>query len=194
MGKNTLKRGLIIGIICMFFLTTCIPVLANEEKPDLVLISFANATHHASQELMTNDALINKSTINNEDLPDLIITDISIQPGSLIGTQECYCTIKNIGNSSTGYEIEVKIIVKRNPLGIFPGLFTIFSDSSIHCIDGGLKPGVSIDLYLVSDDNLPKFGFYRFYCTVNPKSTIKEISYENNDYNEKHFVFFNIWF
>jgi len=37
MGKNILKRGLIIGIVCMFLSTTYIPVSANEGKPDLIV-------------------------------------------------------------------------------------------------------------------------------------------------------------
>jgi len=37
MGKNILKRGFIIGVVCMFLSTICLPVLANEEKPDLII-------------------------------------------------------------------------------------------------------------------------------------------------------------
>jgi hypothetical protein len=39
MGKNPLKRGLIVGIVFLFLLTTCIPVLASEELPDLIVES-----------------------------------------------------------------------------------------------------------------------------------------------------------
>jgi hypothetical protein len=43
MGKNPLKRSLIVGIIFLFLSTTCMPVLASEELPDLIieLIGFA---------------------------------------------------------------------------------------------------------------------------------------------------------
>lgn len=43
MGK-TLKRSLIVGIIVLFLSTTCIPVLASEGKPDLIIthIGFAS--------------------------------------------------------------------------------------------------------------------------------------------------------
>ena len=37
MGKNPLKRSLIVGIVFLFLSTTCIPVLASEEKPDLIV-------------------------------------------------------------------------------------------------------------------------------------------------------------
>jgi hypothetical protein len=34
---TTLKRSLIVGIIIMFLSTTCLPVLASEELPDLII-------------------------------------------------------------------------------------------------------------------------------------------------------------
>ena len=38
MGKNTLKRSLIVGIIFLFLSTTCLPIVnASEEKPDFVI-------------------------------------------------------------------------------------------------------------------------------------------------------------
>lgn len=37
MGKNTLKRSLIVGIVFLFLSTTSIPVLASEGKPDFVI-------------------------------------------------------------------------------------------------------------------------------------------------------------
>ncbi len=39
MGKNPLKRSIIVGIIFLFLSTTCLPVLASEEKPDLIVQS-----------------------------------------------------------------------------------------------------------------------------------------------------------
>jgi O-antigen/teichoic acid export membrane protein len=39
MGKYPLKRSLIVGIIFLFLSTTCIPVLASEGKPDLIVVS-----------------------------------------------------------------------------------------------------------------------------------------------------------
>jgi hypothetical protein len=38
MGK-TLKRGLIVGIVFLFLSTACLPVLASEELPDLIVES-----------------------------------------------------------------------------------------------------------------------------------------------------------
>jgi hypothetical protein len=40
MGKNTLKRSLIVGIVFLFLSTTCIPVLAGEGLPDLSIERF----------------------------------------------------------------------------------------------------------------------------------------------------------
>jgi len=151
------RKCLAIGIIVLFLSTTCIPVLASEGKPDLV------------------------------------ITDISISPGSMIGTHVCDCTIKNIGNSSTGDLIEIRIIVKRKPLGIFPPLFTVFSRSITFWVGGGLEPGESIPLPVIDDCNLPSFGFFKFSCTVNPGRTIEESNYDNNDLAEKYIAFLGIW-
>jgi len=37
MGKNTLKRSLIVGIVFLFLSTACLPVHASEGKPDLMI-------------------------------------------------------------------------------------------------------------------------------------------------------------
>ena len=37
MGKNILKRSLLVGIVFLFLSTTCIPVLANEGKPNSII-------------------------------------------------------------------------------------------------------------------------------------------------------------
>ena len=37
MGKYPLKRSLIVGIVFLFLSTTCLPVLASEGKPDLII-------------------------------------------------------------------------------------------------------------------------------------------------------------
>ncbi|MBE3141332.1 MAG: hypothetical protein IMZ53_12230 [Thermoplasmata archaeon] len=38
MGKNILKRGFIIGVVCMFLSTTCLPIVnASDGKPDLII-------------------------------------------------------------------------------------------------------------------------------------------------------------
>jgi hypothetical protein len=39
MGKNILKRSLIVGIIMLFLSTACLPVLASEDLPDLIVQS-----------------------------------------------------------------------------------------------------------------------------------------------------------
>lgn len=45
MGKNTFKISIIVGIIFLFLSTTCLPVLANEGKPDLTIISMGFSQH-----------------------------------------------------------------------------------------------------------------------------------------------------
>lgn len=155
--EKPMGKTLIVGIVMLFLSTACLPVLASEGKPDL------------------------------------IIEQITIQPGSMIFTQECYCTIKNIGNATSSDEIEIQLIVKRKPLGIFPLPTPVFSDTAEHYIDGGLKPGDSIGLFLTNCDVLPIFGFFQFKCTVNPGKTIEESNYDNNDFSQNHFNLFNIW-
>ena len=157
MGKNTLKRSLIVGIVFLFLSTTCIPVLASEGKPDL------------------------------------IVENITIEPGSMIFTEVCYCTIKNIGDAPTGDVIEVKLIVKRKPFGIFPPLFTVYTGSGEHYIGGPLNPGVSTQLTLVDCELLPTFGFFQFKCIVNPGLKIEESDYDNNDHSQNFFTAFGIW-
>ncbi len=51
MGK-TLKRSLIVGIIFLFISTTCIPVLASEEKPDLIVEQIGRAWDNQFNDLV----------------------------------------------------------------------------------------------------------------------------------------------
>ena len=157
MGKNTLKISIIVGIVFLFLSTACLPVLASEGKPDL------------------------------------IVENITIEPGSMIFTEVCYCTIKNIGDAPTGDVIEVKIIVKRRPFGIFPPLFTVYTGSAEHYIGGPLNPGVSTQLFLANCEELPTFGFFQFKCIVNPGLKIEESDYDNNDHSQNFFTAFGIW-
>jgi hypothetical protein len=46
MGKNPLKRSLIFGIVFLFLSTTCLPVLAGEGKPDLIVSSMGFSSIH----------------------------------------------------------------------------------------------------------------------------------------------------
>ena len=46
MSMNTLKRNLIIGIIFLFLSAACLPVLASEGKPDLIIEDMGFAPHN----------------------------------------------------------------------------------------------------------------------------------------------------
>ena len=47
MGKNILKRSLLVGIVFLFLSTACLPVLASEGKPDLVVTRIRPDFHDA---------------------------------------------------------------------------------------------------------------------------------------------------
>lgn len=141
-----------------------------------------------------NDEEFKIQNLINNDLPDLIIEDIVIRTGHFPGEQDFYCKVKNIGNSPTPDEIEAQIIVIKLIFVIIP-ISIVFKKSSSHFIGGTLDPGETIELFLLGDDYFPNyFGIYKFYCTVNPNIKFLELQYNNNKYNEKHFVFLGKWF
>ncbi|HVQ00640.1 MAG TPA: CARDB domain-containing protein [Candidatus Thermoplasmatota archaeon] len=46
MGKNILKRSLIVGIVLLIFSMVCFPVLAQEGKPDLIATNIFQSTYY----------------------------------------------------------------------------------------------------------------------------------------------------
>ncbi len=132
--------------------------------------------------------------IINNGLPDLIIEDIFIRFGSMIGDQIFDCTIKNIGDAKTEKNIiETHTTVRYKLFGILP-LSIVFSETTLHGVGLGLYPGESATLSIVDDYELPKFGTYSFSCTVNPNKKIGEYTYSNNRYSEGFHVLFGYWF
>ena len=124
--------------------------------------------------------------------PDLIIDNIIIRTGSFPGDQIFYCKVKNIGDAKTEGDIEIQTTVKLMFFRI--PLIKVFSELVLFGIGGHLYPGESVELSIVTDDDLPKFGFYQFSCTVNPNQVIDESAYSNNHYSESFRVFFGRWF
>ena len=143
MGKNTLKRSIIIGIIFLFLSTMGLPVLASEEKPDL------------------------------------IIEDLLILPGHQPGEEEFRCRVKNVGDASTPSDkfIDITVTLRWKTFGLLPLIpvrkFTASAANS-------LAPGETNNIPFAYSDSMPIFGFYEFYCTVNPNATIDESNYQNN--------------
>jgi hypothetical protein len=147
MGKNTLKRSLIVGIVFLFLSTACLPVLANEEKPDL------------------------------------IIEDLLILPGSHPREENFICLVKNVGNISTpsNKALDITVTVRWKTLGILP-LFPIQKFTA--GVTGSLAPGETVNIAFATTYRMPYFGFYSFYCRVNPEYIIDESTIRNNVYSE----------
>jgi hypothetical protein len=152
MGKNPLKRSLIIGIVFLFLSTTCIPVLASEGKPDLIVSG------------------IYYGTIGD-------VQDVHVVGGM----------IKNIGDANAIGNIDVSYTIRR-----LPSLISVRS-GTIHGY-GGIVPGTEIDFTIGDTHGLPKFGFFRVTCEVNPGRTINESNYDNNKGSQNFLVLFGVWF
>jgi len=105
MGKNTLKRSLIVGIIFLFLSTTCIPVLASEGKPS--------------------------STGTGK--PDLIVSFIGFVPYGDNGPDVAAASMTNIGDvmavgtfylTYTVTRLISRTVVRTDtvPMSLYPGL------------------------------------------------------------------------
>jgi hypothetical protein len=156
MGKNPLKRSLIVGITFLFLSTTCLPVLASEGKPDL------------------------------------IIEDLLIFPGHYPFEEEFRCQVKNIGNVSTPYDkdLDISITVRWKTFGLLP----IIPVREFIGGTGGisLAPGETIKIPFATTYSMPVFGFYTFYCKVNPDYIIDESNIRNNLYTETVLFLFQV--
>jgi len=156
MGKNPLKRSIIVGIVFLFLSTACLPVLANEE------------------------------------LPDLIIEQIGFVPYGDGGEDVAYMVIKNIGNAKSQEEISYKYTFTQMLFGIIPiRIVRTHTDSMIY--EGGLGPQETCSGALIYENELPKFGIFKFSCTVNPDLTNQESNYDNNDLSQKYIAFLGQW-
>ena len=132
--------------------------------------------------------------MSNEGKSDLVIEDIIIRTGTMPGDQIFYCWVKNIGDAKTDKGIiEIYTTVRFKLFGILP-LSTVFSKTTPFGVGYGLYPGESANLSIVTDCELPKFGTYGFYCTVNPNMEIEEYNYSNNRHSEVFHVLFGYWF
>jgi len=161
------RKCLAVGIILLFLSTTCIPVLANEEK------------------LASTEA----------GKPDLIIEGLGTRPANIYFLNWVYCVVKNIGiGSVTAYDfIDVKVEIKRVFLGVFLINKTLKTFFASGLSSGGLPPNNTTGIEFTMDYHLPSWGFYRIYCWVNPDKRIEEENYDNNFYVQDVFVLFGDW-
>ena len=125
--------------------------------------------------------------------PDLIIEKIVIKPGNIPYTHDLYCQVKNTGDANANGFIDIKSNVYRYFFGVIPMIFgRTFTGSAARV--SGLKPGDTMDIpFAHYSEYLPTFGFFKFFCEVNPHITIDESAYNNNYYSEKLFVIFGDW-
>jgi len=125
--------------------------------------------------------------------PDLIIEKIVIEPGDIPFTQDLYCRVKNIGDAIAYKTIWIKSDIYRCILlGKIPINF-IGTETGGGNFVSGLRPGETINIPFAHSEDLPKFGFFKFSCEVNPDKTIDESIISNNFYSENLFVFLGSW-
>lgn len=120
--------------------------------------------------------------INPGEPPDLIIENIFLKGyHEWFASYFCF-TVRNIGGSLI-YDKDVEIYVRvywllfgRIPL-IPVRLFNLERD-----IGGSLFGGTKLNLYLMDDDDMPLWGYYRIFLTINPNRLIYESNFDNNLY------------
>jgi hypothetical protein len=146
------RKGLAVGIILLFLSTTCIPVLASEGKPDLI-VSFMGFVPFGEAEP---------------------------------GPEGFAAAITNIGDADIQGTLTLKYTFTRLVFGTITNTDTVW-------MSGGLKPGEEAGWDLIYEKELPKFGFFKISCTVNPGWTIEESNYDNNDLSQKYVAFLGQW-
>ena len=151
MGKNTLKRSLIVGIVFLFLSTACQSILASEGKPDFVIAEISPYCH---------------------DIP--VATDVA-------------CWVVDIGNATAYGSITIHASITWMFLGRFPIVQIRWFNYSEE-YDHGFPTGVRIPFQFAPISKIPKFGSYRFDCTVNPNQTLEESNYTNNDCTVTYFI------
>jgi hypothetical protein len=124
------------------------------------------------------------TVLANEEKPDLIIEDLLIFPGHTPDEEEFRCQVKNIGSASTPYDkdLDISVTIRWKIIGLLP----LIQVRKFTAGTGGfsLEPGVTIKIPFATTYRMPLFGFYTFYCRVNPEYIIDESNIRNNLYTE----------
>lgn len=75
MGKNTLKRSIIVGIVFLFLSTTCLAVLASEEKPDLIIVDIVTKPVYPEEDkYLCRVKNVGNGTVTADEFIDVHIT------------------------------------------------------------------------------------------------------------------------
>jgi hypothetical protein len=140
----------------------------------------------------SENILSEKSSLGNDDKPDLVIEDIFLWSSNEPGKYEFDYSLQNIGSIPIYFfDLVIHHKIQWLLFGRIP-LFTI----DAHTQTGNLEvliPGKPFNNTFISCDSLPKFGSYRFTLTVNPNKTIDESDYSNNKYSEDWTAFLGQW-
>ena len=164
MGKNTLKRSIIVGIVMLFLSITCLPVLANEGKPDLTI----------------EEIYVYVSPGGGRGLP--------------WEREYIRCNFSNIGEGDVTEEdiIQFQIVVEKLLFNKIPIREIMNICTHGYAVHNGLEPGRTYYETLTSHYILAFPGYMKFKCRINPNSLIEEANYDNN-YCEKTFFAFIGW-
>ena len=131
--------------------------------------------------------------VGSEEKPDLIVDGMGFAPYGDSGLEDIsYATIKNIGDVEAKGTIYLRYTFTRMLFGIIP-IKIVQSDTDSIYSQGGVEPEHTIDFFLIYEFELPKFGFFKFKCTVNPGKTMEESNYDNNDLSKDYVAFLGIW-
>ncbi|UCD14577.1 MAG: hypothetical protein JSW60_03935 [Thermoplasmatales archaeon] len=136
--------------------------------------------------LLPSSVALSNSTQYSRDneLPDLVVTDIYPYTHCIPVATNMACWIKNKGDSTAVGSIDVGLIVWRMVFGIIP--IKVYEDIESETTNG-LNPGGKVQFQF---NYLPSKGLriYRFDCYVNVYNRTEESNYDNNHYSETHFV------
>ncbi|MCU0849730.1 MAG: hypothetical protein MUC80_00455 [Candidatus Thermoplasmatota archaeon] len=199
----TKKHNTYIQLFLLSFLIV-IAMWRNVHKAKLIVITFVftlilsqfvfglwnptlSATITKSENILTE-----KSSLSNDDKPDLVIEDIFLWSSNEPDKYVFKYSLRNIGTIPIySFELVINHKIQWLLFGRIP-LFTIDAHTQTGNL-GSLLPGETFNHTFISCDSLPKFGSYRFTLTVNPNKTIDESDYSNNKYSEDWTTFLGQW-
>jgi len=163
-GKNTLKRSIIVGIVFLFLSTVCLLVVASEEKPDLTI----------------DEIYVYVSPGGGR--------------GPSREREYIRCNFSNIGEGDvTGEDIiQFQIVVEKLLFNKIPIREIINVCTHGYAVHNGLEPGRTYYETLTSHYILALPGYMKFKCRINPNDLIGESNYDNN-YCEKTFFGYIGW-
>ena len=125
--------------------------------------------------------------VAREGKPDFFIAEISPYCHDIPIATHMACWVVEIGNATAYGSITIHASITWMFLGRFP-VVQIRSFNYSEEYDHGFPTGVRIPFQFAPISRIPKFGCYRFDCTVNPHHTIEESNYTNNDCTVTYFI------